>query len=553
MDPRLKQLLERLPPSRSSGAPADPLAGTNPPVGPFFEQLRETGLLWRFGALLGAHALETMFLLAGWAAIGYGALSGRLDGGWLMAWALCLATTLPLRMAASWLQGVVAVAVGGLLKQRLLAGAMTIEPDFVRSRGVGQLLSQVIEAETIERLGTSGGLSTLLAALDLVIALALLGNGAGAAWQMLMFAAWLAVTLAMVVWNTRARAQWTASRLELTHKLVEKMSGHRTRLAQQPPAEWHREEDEDSSGYVEASRRLDRSSAWLMAGAPRGYLLAAVLTLAPAFTASFIPPAKLAITVGAILFAYGALSRFVFGCTRLGDAWVSWRAVKPLFDAAASTVRPGVIPGATAPTETVVDAQDLVFSHHARVEPVLKGCSLKIRRRDFLLLEGGSGSGKSTFAALLAGFRQPSSGLILASGLDWATLGEDGWRRRIVCAPQYHENHVLSASLGFNLLLGRQYPFREADYREALAVCRELGLGPLIERMPGGLEQMVGETGWQLSQGERSRVFLARALLQGGEVMLLDESFAALDPENLRQCLECVFRRAGTVLVIAHP
>jgi ABC-type multidrug transport system fused ATPase/permease subunit len=48
-------------------------------------------------------------------------------------------------------------------------------------------------------------------------------------------------------------------------------------------------------------------------------------------------------------------------------------------------------------------------------------------------------------------------------------------------------------------------------------------------------------------------VFLARALLQGGDVMLLDESFAALDPETLRQSLDCVFRRARTVLVIAHP
>jgi ATP-binding cassette subfamily B protein len=64
---------------------------------------------------------------------------------------------------------------------------------------------------------------------------------------------------------------------------------------------------------------------------------------------------------------------------------------------------------------------------------------------------------------------------------------------------------------------------------------------------------MVGETGWHSSQGERSRIFLARALLQGGDVILLDESFVALDPDNMRLCLECVFRRAKTLLVIAHP
>jgi ATP-binding cassette subfamily B protein len=71
--------------------------------------------------------------------------------------------------------------------------------------------------------------------------------------------------------------------------------------------------------------------------------------------------------------------------------------------------------------------------------------------------------------------------------------------------------------------------------------------------MPAGLQQMVGETGWQLSHGERSRLFMARALLQGADLVVLDESFAALDPETLQRCLACVLRRARTVLVIAHP
>jgi ATP-binding cassette, subfamily B, bacterial len=137
--------------------------------------------------------------------------------------------------------------------------------------------------------------------------------------------------------------------------------------------------------------------------------------------------------------------------------------------------------------------------------------------------------------------------------LDRRTLGESAWRRMVALAPQYHENHVLTGTLAFNLLLGRGWPPSEEDMREAEEVCRELGLGPLIERMPSGMQQMVGETGWQLSQGERSRVFLARALLQGARVVILDESLAALDPENLRRSLECAQRRAGTLVVVAHP
>jgi ATP-binding cassette subfamily B protein len=65
--------------------------------------------------------------------------------------------------------------------------------------------------------------------------------------------------------------------------------------------------------------------------------------------------------------------------------------------------------------------------------------------------------------------------------------------------------------------------------------------------------QMVGESGWQLSHGERSRLFIARALLQQSDLIVLDESFAALDPVTLERALTCVLNRAPTLLVIAHP
>jgi ATP-binding cassette subfamily B protein len=201
----------------------------------------------------------------------------------------------------------------------------------------------------------------------------------------------------------------------------------------------------------------------------------------------------------------------------------------------------------------VLDAQGVSFQHRGRAEPVLRGLSLVVKHGDRLLIEGPSGGGKSTLAALLAGARRPSDGLLFHGGLDAPSLGADGWRRRVASAPQFHENHVVTETFAFNLLMGRRWPPREADLREAEAVCTELGLGPLLGRMPSGMMQMVGEGGWQLSHGERSRLYLARALLQGAEVVILDESFGALDPETLDQCVECVYRRARTLVVIAHP
>jgi len=518
--------------------------------GSLAQQFRSSGLPLRCVALLGSHALETILVLASWALIGAGALSGRLDPGWLAAWALCIITMIPLRSAARWLEGVVAVGVGGLLRERLLAGALGIDADFIRRKGTGELLGDALEVEQIERLAAAGGIGAALAAVELAAAVIALAYGVAPAAQIVLLLAFAAGTTILLLQNTQRRLRYTDQRFDLTHRLVENMIAHRTRAVQQASGDRHRQDDSDHSAYLESSSSLDRSTALIDALLPRGYLLVALLVLAPSLVAH-ADLATQAITVGGILLSAAAMERIAFGFSGAASAWIAWRRVRSLLDAAhkpAGTQKEAVPRSAGA----VLTAQDVRFTHAGRLESALSGCTLTLAQGDFVLLEGASGSGKSTLAAILAGLRKPTGGVLLAGGLDPQTLGED-WRKLVALAPQYHDNHVLCAPLSFNLLMGRPLPHTAQDLEDARAVCEELGLGSLLERMPSGLEQIVGETGWQLSQGERSRVFLARALLQDAQVVLLDETFAALDPENLERCMDCAMRRARTLLVIAHP
>lgn len=233
--------------------------------------------------------------------------------------------------------------------------------------------------------------------------------------------------------------------------------------------------------------------------------------------------------------------------------------MKRLFDSAAQRGEAGAVNVSRPPHaandcgRTIIEAHDLSFRYRDREEPVLRGCNLTVRQGDWIMLEGASGNGKSTLASVLTGVRTPGTGLLLAGGLDRGTLGEARWRRRIAYAPQSHENHIFSASLAFNLLMGRAWPPRSEDLAEARAVCHDLGLGDLLARMPAGLDQIVGESGWQLSEGERSRVFLGRALLAGGDLLVMDECFSALDPKSLETAHGALRRRASTVLMVAHP
>jgi ATP-binding cassette, subfamily B, bacterial len=511
----------------------------------------------RVATLIGAHLCEYILYVASWALLGRGALDGRMDPGWLAAWLLLLLTSVPFRLLATNASGELALRLGALIKARLLAGALALEPEEIRREGAGQLLGRVLESNSVETLAIGGGLNAAVSTLELGVAAVIIGTGASGWLGLFALGGWLALLLMLARGYARARTRWTDKRMDITHDLVERMVGHRTRLVQERAGRWHDGEDNALGRYFELSGEVDRAAVWMGAWVPRGMLLVGLATLGPAFLHGH-DSVTVAVSLGGVLLAYRALRRFVAGLGDLTGAAIGWRTLRPLFEAAGRVTPPkaplfALSPRRAEPGDALVEAHDVIFRYRDRGEPVLRGCSLSIRAGERILLEGPSGSGKSTLGTLLCGLRSPESGLLLLDGLDRHTLGLDGWRRRVVAAPQFHENHVFVGTVSFNLLFGRAWPPSEDDMREAMTLCRELGLGPLLERMPSGLEQMVGEVGWQLSHGERSRLYIARALLQEAELVVLDESFAALDPETLQLAMECVIRRARTLVVIAHP
>ena len=529
-----------------------------PASAPVWDLAWQAHLPQRLFALLGVHTVQYVLWLLAWWLIGRATLQGRLDGSWLLTWGLLLFTLIPFRLLGTWLQGLVAVSLGGLLKQRLLRGALNLEPDDTGQQGVGELFGRVLEADRVEALALSGGFIGLVALIELGFATLVVGLGAGGWVQAGLLLGWLGAT-GFLSWHyVRKRRNWSENRLDLTQSLVESMMGHRTRLVQELHATWHAGADQALEGYVHRSRPMDRMMTWVLGGAPRGWLVLGTAGLAPAFVAGTASTGELAISLGGMLLAYRALEKVSVSLVHLADAGIAWKQIAPLFQAAARTESLGAPAGVAQSQvmtrgETLLEGHDLEFRYGERSAAVLRGCNIRIKVGDHLLLQGASGGGKSTLAAVLSGLRQAQSGLLLWCGLDRTTLGAQTWRQRVVAVPQFHDNRVVSGPLAFNLLMGRRWPPTAQDLQDAEHLCRDLGLGDLLERMPGGLLQMVGETGWQLSHGEQSRLFMARALLQRADLVVLDESFAALDPSNLERALHCVHARAETLMVIAHP
>ncbi len=553
---RLAPLLGGLAAAQSNAPPAAFGWMVRPlPSAPLASLLRGAGfagLLARTGLYSLLHsALTTGALIA----LGGSVLAGRLDRGRLIAWALAVAAAVPVHLLLMRAQGELSLALSVVARRRLFEGALRLDPDELRFRGVGALLAITNESQRLDALSLGVAFSLLVGAFDLAAAAALLAAGPNGGWMLALFFAYALGLAASARVAFARKRRWSDARLGLTQDLVAKMVGHRTRVAQQSPAHWHRGEDDALFAYQRASRATDLAALPLQLGA-RGFTALGFAALAPAFLGQ-TPGEALFVGVAGVLLAAQAMQSASGALLALVEAASAWAAVRPVFAAASPPAPSGaahVFLAARADGDApLVDVADVAFRYGPRGRDVLRDCSLRIRRGDRVLLEGPSGGGKSTLAALVAGLRRPSSGLVLVAGLDQFSLSPEAWRAIVAAAPQFHENHVFANTFAFNLLLGRNWPPLPGDLEECEALCDELGLGPLVERMPSRLHQSVGETGWQLSHGERSRVYLARALLQGAELVVLDESFGALDPETLERCMGAVLRRARTLVVIAHP
>ena len=179
---------------------------------------------------------------------------------------------------------------------------------------------------------------------------------------------------------------------------------------------------------------------------------------------------------------------------------------------------------------------------------VLDGFSLRLEPGCRVALVGPSGAGKTTVVNLLLRFLDPEAGRVTLAGRDLREYRQEDVRRALAVAGQ--ESHLFSASIRDNVCLARP-DASDDDVEEAL---RRARLWPWVAALPDGLDTAVGEEGRELSGGQRQRLVLARALLVGAPVLVLDEPTAHLDPATGRALVDDVFAAAGdrSVLLITH-
>ena len=195
-----------------------------------------------------------------------------------------------------------------------------------------------------------------------------------------------------------------------------------------------------------------------------------------------------------------------------------------------------------------VEFRGVTFRYDTAERDAVKDVSFELPRGKMVAVVGGTGSGKTTLAGLLARFFDPQKGEVLMDGVDIRRLATSDLRRLVGAVTQ--EALLFNDTIEANIRYGSE----SATHDEVVAAAKLANAHDFIMSQPGGYSRMVGEKGFSLSGGERQRIAIARAILRNPPILILDEATSALDTvtERLVQDALANLMKNRTTFAIAH-
>lgn len=192
--------------------------------------------------------------------------------------------------------------------------------------------------------------------------------------------------------------------------------------------------------------------------------------------------------------------------------------------------------------------KDVCFSYTPERE-VLSRVDLVISKGKITALVGPTGAGKTTIVSLILRYYDRSSGEITFDGVDIKEFRLDSLISQMACVSQ--DIPLFNDTIHQNIIYGLNRPIPDTEVKQVVESAR---LNDLVERLPQGLETIIGDRGVQLSGGEKQRVAIARALLKQAEILILDEATSSLDSSTEKLIQEAIDNlvKNKTAIVIAH-
>ena len=201
------------------------------------------------------------------------------------------------------------------------------------------------------------------------------------------------------------------------------------------------------------------------------------------------------------------------------------------------------------PDNKALQIEDVSFSYDgADRDYVLEHINLTIPQHKVTAIVGASGSGKTTLIKLLLGFYEPNKGNIKVGDLSLKNMNPHVWRTHTGCVMQ--DGFIFSDTIAKNIAVGAEV----IDKERLLHAVTVANIRDFIDSLPLGYNTKIGMEGNGVSQGQRQRILIARAVYKNPEFIFLDEATNALDANNEREIMEHLhqFYKGRTVVVVAH-
>ena len=200
------------------------------------------------------------------------------------------------------------------------------------------------------------------------------------------------------------------------------------------------------------------------------------------------------------------------------------------------------------PKDSSLSLDDVVFAYEDAEKNAVDGVTLHIKAGEHVAFVGPSGGGKTTLASLIARFWDVKEGSIKLGGVDVRDITSSELMNQISYV--FQDSKLLKMSILENVRIGRP----DATDAEVMKALEEAQCMDIIEKLPDGVNTMIGAEGIYVSGGEAQRLSIARAFLKNAPVLILDEATAFADPDN-EQRVQAAFEKLSrdkTVIMIAH-
>lgn len=513
-------------------------------------------LIWQlvFGLFIGS-AIQLVFPFLMQALVDKGVQGSDLGFVYLVlaAQGMLFISQLAVELLRGWILLHIGTRIHINLVSDFLMKLMRLPVPFFDAKMTGDLLQRIYDNDRVERFLTSSSLMTLFSLVSLLVFSAVLLH-----YNTLIFGIFVLAAGLYFGWI----ALFLRRRRQLDNKRFEQMAENQSTLFQlingMQDIKLHQAEQQKRWGWERIQAKLFRINAHYLANEQVQRTGAAFINEGKNILISVVAAQAVIkgdMTLGmmlAVQYIIGhmnvpleSLIQFILAAQEASLSLERMQEIQGKPDeepAGASKVT-------ILPTNGDLTIDNLSFRYGGPHDPlVLKNISTRILEGRTTAIVGTSGSGKTTLVKLLLGFYPPTEGVIRIGDISMMNFSAHAWRSH--CGVVMQDGFIFTDTLARNIALGDE----QIDRRRLLYASKVANLHAFVESLPLGYNTRIGQEGAGLSQGQRQRVLIARAVYKNPDYLFFDEATNALDAWNERMImhqLEHVFRKK-TVVVVAH-